>query len=144
MVPCFPVSRSYCVFMLSRAFFKLSAANMTTSRVFCAMLEPIGSSHALAPRLAIAPSSHRRRGKYDDAILLCPYLDISPRIDRSLPLGACWFAPRPDFRDLRNCAASILSLRSAALSGRVYAPLEWNPRAAPARQPCAADRRRKY
>src|ERR1700730_7230960 len=143
MVTCLPVSRSYCIFMSSRAVFKLAAANTTTSRGCCAMLGPLGSSHAVPPRLAIAPSSHRRRGKHDDAILLCP-LSRYISEDRSVTaLGECWFAPRPDFRDLRNCAAAILSLRSEALSVRFYATLESNPMGRRASTTFCAERPKK-
>src|ERR1700674_774080 len=87
MVTCLPVSRSYCVFMSSSAFFKLAAANTTTSRG-CAQLVPVGRSDALVARLTITPRSHRRPAAFDDAILLFPRkLDMSRRIERSLPLG---------------------------------------------------------
>src|ERR1700730_11410643 len=65
MVICLPVSRSYCVFMSSSAFFKLAAANTTRSRGCCAMPRPVGRSHARAARPTIAPSSDRRRARYD-------------------------------------------------------------------------------
>src|SRR6202030_605371 len=65
MVICLPVSRSYCVFMSSSVFFKLAAANTTRSRGCCAMPGPVGRSHALAARPTIAPSSDRRRARYD-------------------------------------------------------------------------------
>src|SRR5467141_1376920 len=97
MVTCLPVSRSYCVFMSSRAFFKLAAANTTTSRGCCAMLGPIGISHALAPRLAITPSSHRRRARFDDAmyhslrvsIYLVGFIDRSRLARVLLKAGRC-------------------------------------------------------
>src|ERR1700730_229906 len=111
MVTCLPVSRSYCVFMSSRAFFKLAAANTTTSRG-CASAREIGRSHALAPSLAIAPSSHRRRPEIDIVTLPFPQsTDIFHRIDRPLRLGE-WF-----------CAMEILMKLSARnqLKGKIVA-----------------------